>query len=418
MARLAISSITLDKECQPREELDSALIQEYAEAMKGGVTFPPVVTFSENGTHWLADGFHRVYAAKVARLEEIEVRDVPGTKRDAILYSAGANADHGKRRTDADKRRAVMRLLMDGEWQLWASVEIARRCAVSDTLVGKVREEVNRLQPPTVGDCNERVKYMDHWGHVRAMDTSNIVGHAEPEPQSAMLAHNTGPEPSPKTFNRTNENIEWASWTWNPVTGCLHNCPYCYARDIAMRFNGHFKPEFHPDRLDAPHNTKMPVTDKPGDKNVFVCSMADLFGEWVPQEWIDAVIEKVRSAPQWNFLFLTKAPERLLTVEWPDNAWVGATVDKQERVWNTEQAFSRLVATVKFVSCEPLLGPVRFEHPEYFDWIIIGGFSPSTRGVDTHIDPEWTRALWNQAKDAGCMAYFKPNAVVAKEYPR
>lgn len=108
---------------------------------------------------------------------------------------------------------------------------------------------------------------------------------------------------SSHAFNQTNENVEWALWTWNPVTGCLHNCPYCYARDIANRFYAHlpegerFAPVFYPERLSAPSNTKQPDLNQIDDpvrrmglQNVFVCSMADLFGKWVPTEWINAVL--------------------------------------------------------------------------------------------------------------------------------
>ena len=111
-------------------------------------------------------------------------------------------------------------------------------------------------------------------------------------------------------FNDTNENIEWAAWSWNPVTGCQHGCDYCYAEDIANRFYPHkFEPTFHPDRLTAPQNTKIGTPrwhSDSGYKGVFVGSMADLFGNWVPQEWIDAVLNAVRGAPQWTFIFLTK----------------------------------------------------------------------------------------------------------------
>jgi protein gp37 len=221
-------------------------------------------------------------------------------------------------------------------------------------------------------------------------------------------------------FNRTNENIEWACWTWNPVTGCKHGCPYCYARDIANRFygNGGFEPKFHRDRLAAPRNTPAPKPDAPiGERNVFVCSMADLFGEWVPQAWIDQVLEAVRGAPQWNFLFLTKNPQRLAEIDWPDNAWVGTTVDCQRRVEAAEEAFALIKAKVKFLSCEPLLEEVVFKNLKGFDWLIIG---PKRVG-SSHEQPEWelVESLLNQARVAGLQVYFKPHLTVRpKEYPQ
>src|SRR5262249_14162238 len=129
-----------------------------------------------------------------------------------------------------------------------------------------------------------------------------------------------------------NENIEWALWSWNPVTGCLHNCPYCYARDIATTgptrgaFPNGFTPTFIPARLTAPRNTPFPeekikAEQRPerrlGLRNVFVCSMGDLFGRWVPSEWIEAVLKECREAPQWNFLFLTKFPIRMAEFKFP-----------------------------------------------------------------------------------------------------
>ena len=234
-------------------------------------------------------------------------------------------------------------------------------------------------------------------------------------------------EPAKKTkstFNLTNDNIEWAKWTWNPVTGCLHGCEYCYARSINARFsNDGFKPAFHPERLSAPFNTKIPgnidVSKDPGYKNVFVCSMADLFGEWVDPEWIGEVLDKVEESPQWNFLFLTKNPERLTTYQWPDNAWVGTTVDTQARVQKAVDAFKNINAKVKFLSCEPMLEPLDFHwRLDVFNWMIIGG-----KSVDGNRPPEqpkwsWVEPLINQARAAKCKIYFKPNLTVRpKEYP-
>jgi len=184
-------------------------------------------------------------------------------------------------------------------------------------------------------------------------------------------------------FNRTNDNIEWAKWSWNPVTGCKHACPYCYAEDIANRFfKEKFEPTYRPERLSAPVNTPFPEeaskTDI-GEKNVFVCSMADLFGEWVPNEWINAVLESVTNNPKWNFLFLTKNPKRLLYFAFPKNAWVGTTVDIQSRVGVAEDVFKQIDASVKFLSCEPMLEELTFSDISMFDWVIIGGSSGNHR---------------------------------------
>lgn len=236
-------------------------------------------------------------------------------------------------------------------------------------------------------------------------------------------------------FNRTNENIEWAPWSWNPVTGCWQACSYCYARAIANRFKnkpGHhfyphgFTPHFYPERLSMPQNTKLPksLIGKPGAYNVFTCSMGEIFGEWVPQRWIDAVIDTVRKSTQWNFLFLTKKPSRLLEISWPKNAWVGTTIDIQARVQPAVDIFSKLRATVKFISCEPLQEPLLFPKMDCFDWVIIGGYSPGTKPKPQPPKLEWVYSLRDQAYLASCMVYMKPNlqgimpvAEILKEYP-
>jgi protein gp37 len=226
----------------------------------------------------------------------------------------------------------------------------------------------------------------------------------------------------PATFNRTNDNVEWALWTWNPITGCLHDCDYCYARDIAERFYPQgFVPTFHPDRLTAPRNMRVPEAAKQniGEKNVFVCSMADLFGKWVPREWIDAVLAEVIAAPQWNFLFLTKFPQRLCEFKWPKNAWVGTTVDRQYRVDIAEKAFRKVTAGVKWLSCEPMLEPLKFSSLEMFDWVVCGGASRSSQTEAFQPEREWVTRLHYAALEAGCKWYEKPNLRPApvREYP-
>ena len=222
-------------------------------------------------------------------------------------------------------------------------------------------------------------------------------------------------------FNETNENIDWAKWSWNPVTGCKHGCKYCYARDIANRFyKEKFEPTFRPYRLKAPFNTQIPSEriKELGIHNVFVCSMADLFGKWVPQEWIDSVLNVVSETPQWNYIFLTKNPERMVDIVWPDNAWVGTTVDIQARVNRVEKAFKDIEAKVKFVSCEPLSENLDFTDLTIFDWVIIGARSKSTKMPAIQPKAEWVLNLMNQAYESGCKIYCKPNLnALIKEYP-
>jgi len=230
-------------------------------------------------------------------------------------------------------------------------------------------------------------------------------------------------------FNQTNENIDWARWTWNPVTGCRHNCPYCYARDIANRFYGHFNPQFHPERLSAPRNTKLPAKAKEdiGYRNVFVCSMADLFGHWVPQEWIDQVLRVVGENPQWNFIFLTKNPRRYLEIpDWPANCWIGATADCQLRYNMAVEVFKKLqVKNVKFLSFEPLEEEIEVlvEDFRHIDWVIIGGRSKTARMPEAQPEWPWVERIVSAARKTGVAIYYKPNLKIPpgkmayKEYP-
>jgi protein gp37 len=237
---------------------------------------------------------------------------------------------------------------------------------------------------------------------------------------------------SKATFNRTTDLVDWAEWTWNPVAGCLHDCPYCYARDIANRhYEEKFAPTFHRDRLPAPWNTPFPDLGRVADpvrrmakKNVFVCSMADLFGPWVRDGWIEAVFESCRRWPQWNYLFLTKFPDRYEGLKLPPTAWVGTTVDEQERVANAEKAFQKIQAPVKWLSVEPMREKLTFTRLDLFDWVVIGGQSRSSQAPEFHPPFDWVADLWHAAKAAGCAVYCKPNTWpgadgwLPKEYPK
>lgn len=203
--------------------------------------------------------------------------------------------------------------------------------------------------------------------------------------------------------------IEWCDTTWNPVTGCLHDCEYCYAQKIANRFKGNglidirkynvvstqsgeiielkepiqkkskkgkivvdpypfnFKPTLHKYLLDKPQHWKKPRT-------IFVCSMADLFGKWVPDSWIDEVFKACEKAPQHRYLFLTKNPKRYAELasggKLPkkDNMWYGTTVTNRKSL-----RFCSLEHNT-FLSIEPLLEPMNAGIGSFgnTEWIIIG----------------------------------------------
>lgn len=133
------SVIRIDGGTQMRAELNATTIEEYAAAMQAGAQFPAIVVYYDGADYWLGDGFHRLAARKKLFEGAVECEVRSGTRRDAVLCAAGANAAHGLRRTNADKRRAVEALLRDEEWVQWSDREIARRCGVHHELVGIVR---------------------------------------------------------------------------------------------------------------------------------------------------------------------------------------------------------------------------------------------------------------------------------------
>ena len=191
------------------------------------------------------------------------------------------------------------------------------------------------------------------------------------------------PVPKGKTkFNFTNEQVSWAAWTWNPVTGCLHECRYCYCPELVETFKNlypaGFKPVFHHERLDAPANTKVPDKAKqdPRLKRVFVVSMGDLYGGWVLHEWIEKVHASCIANPQWDYLLLTKNPRKYVGLRLPPTAWAGTSVDQQKRVRIAEDAFRQIKGVpVKWLSLEPLLEPLEFTDLSMFDWVVIGAQS-------------------------------------------
>lgn len=142
MELLSLSKIRTDGGTQSRAKLDEEWVRELAGHLDDGADLPPVVVFYDGHDHWLADGFHRVRGYVIAGRTEIPVDVRQGAKRDAVLFSVGANATHGLRRSNADKRRAVEVLLRDEEWQKWTDRKIAEACGVSHPFVATVRSAV------------------------------------------------------------------------------------------------------------------------------------------------------------------------------------------------------------------------------------------------------------------------------------
>jgi hypothetical protein len=170
-ARIKSDAILADERAQPRMICED-LVAEYVDEMRRRDKLPPPIVFQDIGNiYWLSDGFHRHRAAVALGWKTIESEVRQGGLRDAILHSCGANAVHGMRRTNKDKRRAVSKLLADHEWGKWSDREIARRCHVDHQLVGELRQN---LAPLTGGSASERRAYRSKHGTATTMNTGNI----------------------------------------------------------------------------------------------------------------------------------------------------------------------------------------------------------------------------------------------------
>lgn len=150
MKKLNLNVIRIDGGTQSRVEIDTDVVADYAEAVKVGIEFPPITVYNDGADYWLADGFHRFHAHKQAGKASIAAEVMTGTAREAILHSLGANGTHGLRRTNADKRKAVLTLLADPEWMEWSDRKIAEVCGVSNTFVSNLRkpEKVSTVDTP------------------------------------------------------------------------------------------------------------------------------------------------------------------------------------------------------------------------------------------------------------------------------
>lgn len=193
--KINLDHIRLDGGTQSRVAIHEPTVSDYAEHYMAGDDLPPIVVFNDGASNWLGDGWHRYHAQRRAgRLEaDCEVR--PGTQRDAILFSVGANAQHGLRRTREDKRRAVEIMLRDAEWCRLSDREIARRCSVSQPFVGSVRADLAPVTANVFSDRGERTVKTRH-GTVTKMATAGINAGRTPPAKSAKTAAPKNPPPA------------------------------------------------------------------------------------------------------------------------------------------------------------------------------------------------------------------------------
>jgi protein gp37 len=217
----------------------------------------------------------------------------------------------------------------------------------------------------------------------------------------------------------TNTKIEWTEVTWNPVTGCTkvsEGCRHCYAERMArrlkamgnVRYVNEFDVTLHEDLIDAPRRMRAP-------RVIFVNSMSDLFHERIPGWFIRRVFDTMRDCPQHTFQVLTKRSARLAELAtqlpWPANVWMGVSVE-DGRVLHRIEDLKRVPARVRFLSCEPLIGPLEGLPLAGIHWVIVGGESgPKARPMAQ----EWVESICRQCRRAGVAFFFKQWGGVRKD---
>ncbi|MHC4496657.1 MAG: DUF5131 family protein, partial [Planctomycetota bacterium] len=208
-----------------------------------------------------------------------------------------------------------------------------------------------------------------------------------------------------------NSKIEWTESTWNPVTGCTKisaGCKHCYAERMAMRLKAAGSPNYaegfrvtlHEHALEIPLRWKRPRT-------IFVNSMSDLFHKDVPFDFISKIFDVMHQASHHRFQILTKRSRRLLQLNskltWPENVWMGVTVENNECAFRIDD-LRQTDAAIKFISFEPLLGPIPDINFKSIDWVIVGGESgPKARPMA----PDWATDVRDQCVAASVPFFFK-----------
>lgn len=214
-------------------------------------------------------------------------------------------------------------------------------------------------------------------------------------------------------------SIEWTDATWNPITGCTKispGCKHCYAERFSKRlkamgtkkYENAFKLTLHPESLETPLTWKT-------SRKIFVNSMSDLFHEDVPEDFIHKVFDVMKRADWHQFQILTKRAERLSQlssrIEWPANVWMGVSVENDAYTFRINH-LRQTNAAIKFLSLEPLLGPLSNLQLDGIDWVIVGGESgPGARPMSQ----DWVVDIRNQCLEANVPFFFKQWGGVRKK---
>ncbi len=232
-------------------------------------------------------------------------------------------------------------------------------------------------------------------------------------------------------MNKT--QIEWVKnpdgtqgFTWNPITGCLNNCEYCYARKLAntrlriryienmnlaipipqdkfpngLAYGDPFYPRFWEDRMG--YRTR----EKSTPRGIFVCDMSDLFGIGIPKEWTRRVLNVIQANPWHRFYLLTKQPQNLAKFSpFPENVWLGVSATSQSQFDEAVKYLKNVQANVRFISFEPLLERIKLVHFDVLNWVIVGAQSKPT------VYPEigWVQGIALAATKANIPLFLKDN---------